>query len=586
MQHHLADFHGPLELGGRQVLFPAEAGEAFTLLPRELELAEEAPGVPAFGLELVRPAVAPAFGRLSMRVRPEYPASLVLPELRARYPEARLRPALFGGGTVRFAPSDGLAELPAELCEPRPLGWSSLVEASFACRLPERAAAWVLGALRSDALAVRAIVEVELPGIAARAPVGVEFDPATLTAWLRRGAQEELLEWEALRARFLELDAAPVALSAPLPPEARHDFAAAMADRVYTRFGAFVPTPPGREGPVLRLPQADAGRFSWDLSQREPARRPLGLALNPLLAVRRLATRGVEEFVRQSAPPPLPRATRVVEVEAMVTEGCLNLERFGVDVRSEARPGRPAATRQAEFAASPGRASVELRLLPSEPLRYTCAPYVLLKTRAGHRRFDGPATAEQHATLRLYPHDFPVRFLVAQASPELLAAAEVDGVCSDGPHRYPFTLSPAAPAVSFAQAPDLPAEVTFSFVARARGRAVSVALGPIAPPIYLEHASFAEYGVQRVAVECAFAPEALELAVFEFQAEGESATQAMAFTRANPSQTFSYVPREIFAARYRHRPRGGSWSDYLDGRRGLRLVVASQHPQVRVEEGS
>jgi hypothetical protein len=581
MTDPIADFHAPLLLEGYQVLFPARSGDPFILLPQELQVVERSADALEFEIELVRSAMPTqaSFGRLSFQLRPRYMFEQVLASLRELYPGARLGPAFFRGGYLRFLPADSLTELPLELSEPIPLGWNGLDTARFFSQLSQDSAEWVLAALQQEVLSVRALAEVEIEGLAPRVPVVVNFDPAQLIAHLQMEQQGGLLRRAQLDRIFAgPINSLPLVVKPELAPEQIGDFAAAMADRVYIHLGVFTPSPPDVNEPTLSLAQVMPGRFTWDLAERSPIRRPLALGLNPLQAAHELvARRGIAALVTRSSIPPLSSSMRQLELVVRPPDNCLNVLRYGVVVRTEPNlPRRAGETRQVEFRGAEAQPPLELRFLPSESLRYYVSSYVLLQTSQGVRRYDSPERAGSDRTIRLYSQDFPVRFLVVAASQELLALAtvEVSYQIGEGDAQR-FTLIRDSPLATVALPDDGTSEPGFSCVAVANESGARLALRPLHAPLRLELSSFPQYGVQHAAVMCQF-DAGVEFAAFEFQAEDEVASQLLAFTPTTPVRRFSFFPKTIFAARYRYRPRGGTWSNLRSADELLQLTASPQ----------
>lgn len=589
----LPDFQQPLQGEGFAVYYPFEGVGSHFVFPTELEIAPRPDGRPDFQLELVRganPLLPPApYGVLELRLLPLYPAAEALELVRARHPRAQLGFPVLEDGYLRLHSPDESAEVPAELTDPSALGWGGLSRARFVRRLSRDGAAVLRQALEGDALPLIAWADVRIDGVSPRLPVRVRLAPAPLLERLADGP----VTLEAIaEAVFEDASRLSIEVVGELADAERRDFAAAVADRFARRHAAFRPSPPDRPGACLALEPAAAAasdRVEWDLAQPLRAPRYFVFRLDPLAAARALiAGEGLASVVRQTVVPPLPTGSHLVRVSANLPAHRPGVLSAGVTLRvPPAPPHRPhAVVESVELEPPEDAATVRLRLAPGEELAYSYAPLVVVQLGSGFERLTAPERPHQGGELSLGLSDFPVAFFAVGAAPALLASADLSGVCrvraGGETLEQGFTLSPEAPAVALPLPAGAHAEsVAVEATARQGEGRLTLEL-PARPGMVLDLASFPEYGLHHVEIDCRFEAGAPELAAVELAAEDPAVgaeTTVLHFTPSRPGRRFSYLARSPFRAGYRYRPFRGpgetaaEWSPVRSPFAGLRLAV-------------
>jgi hypothetical protein len=582
------DFHEPFVAGDVTVLFPFAGGNRYFLLPGGLEVATRNDGQPDFSLELVASAAGgtlSGYSVLDVKLRAVYRRDEALLALRRSYPDAVLACAGFTAGFLRFVPATSDLALPAELTAPARLDWNDLGATRFVMKLAAETGSLLRDSLKSGALLLGAVAEMELSGLTPRLPLRARFDAARLLDDLgalagagRRVASDDVQaffsrEWATL----------PLEVRGQATAEQTRQFAAVMTDRVRASFGRFVPAPSSRIEPhfaLLKPEEAAAGVTEWNLA--EPARVPrtITLSLHPLEAAQRLVKekgeKGLSAIVRETKVPPMQTGVHQVTVTAnLPVAERVGLLAIGANLRVPPKPPRraQAVNASARFAPPDDAASLTLRLAPKEPLEFSFTTYAVLQSGQTVKRHDGPPVNHAGGWLSLSAGDFPVEFLFVESSSALLDIARIEGVCRwGGGNAQPFTLEQGRAAIALA----LPtgakgaAAATLEIEAIERDGQRRIRLGPApAEDLLLDLFSFAEYGPHRVEIECALGNQSSH--AIELLPEGlpgnEPVIETLLFTRAEPKREWTWFAGSPFRAGYRYRARRGAgetpaaWSD-------------------------
>ncbi|MGA9579330.1 MAG: hypothetical protein WBV90_17095 [Terrimicrobiaceae bacterium] len=601
----LPDYQRPLHGFKYQIYHPFEKAGSFVVASSVLEIGSTKAGRPDFLLEMVRgvsPTMPPKpYGVLDFRIRASHPAEEALALIRKEHPAATVAPPVFRGGFLRLQPAANTGEMPEELFQPIPLSSNGLGASRFVIRLGPSAAAVIEGALKGDVLGLLAWAEMEIEGVAPRLPVTVTFNPAELLNTLARisaNPSAPVVTRDQLE-EFFEQDIGklPLRLDRQLGETSRRDFIEAMADFTRVRYGDFIAS---QRTPVefsisLRMREASDGQVSWDLSEPLAAPRAIIASLDPFEAARQLVkAEGVASFIKQTVVPPLSSGTRRLHVAAnlpSIRTGSLGL---GVDVSAPPRPPhRMQAIQQTLELVPPVDAGVvTLKMSAAEPFAYDYATWAVTERSGAVERLENPRRSHEGATLDLGVDDFPLRFVVIEATASLLNLANVSGICSGnskaGPFERRFELTSNNPAVGVG----VPSEATLAplqIEARERGgsKVLQIRLDP-ARGAQVDLTSFREFGPHRIRVECDFGVEASGFLAVDLVAEGSEespgAIQTLALTPATPGKEWAYLASSPFRAGYRYRIHAASgdlpspWSELQAPGAPLRLKITNQNP--------
>ena len=564
----LPDFHEPIQGDGFQIFYPFEGAGSFTLAPARLEVAERADGRPDFLLQLIRsetPSLPPEpHGVLDMRVQPRYPLDAGLALLRSEHPQALLTPALFSSGFMRMRPQEDTADLPADMRIPIPLAWNGLAAARSTLRLSLTSALLLRGALQGDTLALVALAELEICGIAARLPNQIGFDPSTLLKELLAfgNDQRQVARSEIVRYFSQDLTALPLELSGEVQNSV--EFAETLTDWVRSRFGIFCAAPDESGRPFMALPDPTTigtGHFQWDLSQPLQTFRPLALMLHPLDAGRQL----VQDLGLVAAVPdpiivpPMPTGIFEVIVTANLPNYRLGVAAVGVTVRvAPHMPFRPQAVVKTVLLEAPqDMATIYLQLSPREQLEYTFSTFIVLTT--GEQFSTSIAVAHRGARLDLTPDDFPVQFVVLDADRSLLNLADVHGTLrwatEETNSQQDFDLTRTQPALALPLPRTITAALEIQVQSHSDDKILSLGL-LAAKPMHLGLHLFPEYGPHQIPIECTFGdgPDVVVIDLLpEGHADAPDQSELLFLTRDQPRKSWSYLAQSPFAAGYRYR---------------------------------
>jgi hypothetical protein len=564
------DFQQPIREQGLTIFRSFEDTARYRLLPEALTVAEREDRRPDFLLELVRgqnPLLPPEpYGVLDMRLRPAFRMEEALGVLRKQRPGAMLEEASFVSGFIRLSPSGEVGDAPQELFEPVPLAWNGLGTARFVLRLPLQPALLLKGTLLGEFLPLRAIAEMAISGVSARVPASVRFDPAKLLGAL--GAlcnPARQIVWQDLIEFFRrDLESLPLEITGRRGEFETDRLAEALADRVSERFATFIPSPKADAQAYLALQapgDAGSGRFEWDLSEPLTVTRPLVLSFDPLEVARALIHEaGADAVIRQTVVPPIKVGTLPISITANLPSQRFGVLALGVTVGVAPRPPhRPQAINETvELTPPEDNASVLLRLSPAERPEYTFTTFVIVED--GMKRYEGVETRHSGGRLDLQPADFPLAFVLLEATPELLELASIQGVCrrpqeaSDFAQAFELDLDRRSVAIAV---PQDASGATVDIEAHAKDGGQTLRLNALAASsLRLGLTAFREYGPHEVEIECVFTGE-MKLVAIDLLPEGAAAdanATTLHFTPLQPKRTWNWFARSPFAAGYRYRP--------------------------------
>ena len=601
----LPDYQRPLHGLKYQIYHPFEKAGSFVVASSVLEIGSTKAGRPDFLLEMVRgvsPTMPPKpYGVLDFRLRAAHPAEEALALIRKEHPTATIAPPVFRGGFLRLQAAANTGEMPEELFQPIPLSSNGLGASRFVMRLGPSAAAVIEGALKGDVLGLLAWAEMEIEGVAPRLPVTVTFNPAELLTALAKISADPttpVLTRDQLE-EFFEQDIGklPLRLDRQLEETSRRDFIEAMADLVRVRYGDFVASPrtPVEFSISLRMREASAGQVNWDLSEPLAVPRAIIASLDPFEAARQLVkAEGVAAFIKQTVVPPLSTGTRRLHVAAnlpSIRTGSLSL---GVHVNAPPRPPHrmQAIQETLELVPPVDAGVVTLKMSAAEPFAYDFTTWAVTERSGAVERLESPHRNHEGATLDLGVDDFPLAFVVIEATASLLSLANVAGLCTGsagkGPFERRFELTSNTPSVGVG----IPSEAVLDSLqieARERGGSKVLHLQLNAErSARLDLTSFREFGPHRIRVECDFGLAAsgflaVDL-VAEDREESPGAIQTLALTPATPVKEWGYLATSLFRAGYRYRTHAASgdlpspWSELQPPGAPLRLKVTTQNP--------
>jgi hypothetical protein len=444
----------------------------------------------------------------------------------------------------------------------RPSGAEALVAL---VPLPLPAAELLRAALvGEDLLPLEVVIDLEVPGVAARADRRVRFDPRGAVAALSGAAEHgtSLVRPEVLGA----IRAAPdeFGLGTTEPPAAE---AEAVADRIIARFTT--PLAPADAAGLVRhsLPDPSAvptGAIEWDLAEPSLASRHARAALDPLAAVQRaLGGAPAAGLVELRTPPALDAGLRTVEVIDTLPAAIIGVQGVAVRLRLPAAPPhrRQAQTRELPIQPPAADPTFRLRVAPREELAYEWFTAVTPAAPADPRPQLGPPRASQRGRLLVTPADLAVQIVSLTAARSLLVHGSVEAVVrwADAGQvvEWPFVLDRDRPAATVAVPRGAADEARLALRLVAPDQPAPIDLGERRlAPIHLDASSLRELGVQEVTVECHLDPRislhAVEL--MSADASSPSAPGVLAFTPQQPIRTWRYVSTSPFRPGFRHRP--------------------------------
>jgi len=565
----LPDFHRPLQTdSGAQVFYPFEAG-SFVVAPDGLDIATREDGRADFNLELVR-SPQQTYGVLDFSMNPSFPMQGALTLLRDKHPDSALKRAAFTGGFLRFVRAGSDIELPQELTQPAAIGWNSLGVSRFILKVSATSASLLKDALMAEALLITAVAEMQIRGVAARAPVSVRSDSARLLSSLLALADANRQLARTALLTFFAQDPAqlPVTIVGRLDASLRADFAEAMADHVQLHLSTPIAAPVEPIAPYVRLAAPETvkpGGFEWNLAEPIVSQRSCIVALHPLDdAVQLVREHGPDAVIQHTTVPPIPLGTHAIAVHVNLPTERPGVLALGVTLHAPARPPqRPAAvTASEQFAPSRASATIQLRLAPLEKLAFSYTTFVVLEQGTAIEKLEGPTILSETDFLSLNHADFPIDFIPIEAEQSLLDIAEISGTCrfmAEGSQReQTFVLDSTRPSVT-SVLPKGARDASFEIVAHERAGTGILTLGPLpATSFQLGLFSFPEYGPHKIEIECKF-DEQTDLVSIELLPAGvpdtHEALSLQFFTRDQPKKIWTWFAESPFQPGFRYRPR-------------------------------
>lgn len=476
--------------------------------PHELRVAREANGAPAISLDRLRinaPDGLRMPAHLTMRFAAEYDLGQRQQALFAVDPDLRVEPLIPRGGFLRFVAAEAL-DVPAALLEPRALVWSGAGSLTFAAQLDGASATLLHGALTKGLIAVTAIAELELHGVARRVAARATLNPAAIARGIHGPCTEGDLVallvaangQHGLTFEGLESDAALL------------DAAHALAERLTGRFARLAPAGDAVAEPVWAFDNAamhDA-EFVWDLSEPLLVPKAIRVATNPLDAARAALGQG---FTLVHDAPVIDFATglHVLTLHANLPAKRVGVLMFSTEVRVPPRPPQrlQTATGAATFREGDVSKTIALRLAPDEPVAFDYRTVAFVAEPQGVRPIAGPLLRHEGRHLTIGPGSFPVRFVRADATEALLDVATIGIRCSGMRGSVPWSAGAVLDAATPALAIAVPLDVTDGAMrveAVERGGARRLVLDRPLEDCRLDLSSFPTAGPRRAGIVCTF----------------------------------------------------------------------------------
>ena len=592
----LPDF-GALLPAQAAAMFAPFGGGSYAVLPEQLVVATGADGQPKFLLEIERQlgdlTASGQYATLDMRLTGDYPLEAALAAARVLAAGATVAPLTIDGGFARLYAVSTIVAPPAELLVPISLGLGGEEGARWTMRLSADAGeilkATLLGnddGTAADGVApLGARMEYTASGVAARVPVAVEFQPATLVAALIAllgGNPARMVAQSVLTTLFMSNTATLPVKVIGAAGSAGLAFAQAMEDRLLAAFATFVAAPGATDPVYFQFADPatlDATTVHWDLSQPAVVSRAWAVLFDPLSSMRTaIRSGGAAELVKYISIPSAPLGLSNIQVTTNLPPNRRGVVMLGANIEAPAAPPfRPASiNKQIVFSEPEDAATVQWRISIREELRFSVTGYAIF-AEAGSTRQDTAAPRAANATwVQLQKNDFPVRFLHLSADPRVLAQADVNVALTyalDGrDHAESFTLS-ATEATMAIGLPESAASIAMNLTARPHdGGAALTIPSPKGDRARIDLTSFAEYGPHTVTISSALTPGDPPLfldLVPQSQQSSSVAQSKVALTPEQPSAAWSYLALSPFAAGYCYRVSAatggvpGAWSKPL-----------------------
>lgn len=535
-----------------------EAPERRAVLPHALTLASDANGAPDLRFVVYRAAHAgdgTSHGVLDARIVAAYDTDTT----------GTLQPV-----ARAFLRLEWLADTATTLAAPEPLWWSASGEAELVLRIAQDGVALIENSLQT-ALPLRVVADVEVDGVAPRVDARADVDVQRLVRTLREQGGDVVAR-ESLRERLLrEPEALAVALRAT-PGVDANMAVAALVDQLRAHWFGFAPS--NIEGAaMLALPPADAalpGRVTLDLSAVCVAPRAFVLALAPFDEAARLAGRPWREIVEWRELLPLAFGDTRLRVETNLPAWSPETLKLVATLTFAPNPPsrRHALSPSLALDAAQPVVDIGVRLARNETPRWTLRVDAILPVAGSIRRLAGAPIEGSGTRVVIGPAQIPVALARVEASPGLLALADVDVTPADSPDA-PLHLTAASPRGTVC-VPAPAAGATLRIVARGRG--ADIALDPRAfGDLRVDLSDFPQYGTQSAAFDVTFdaGPSAVAVETRALDANDDASSESIAFDPSQPRRDVAWRCRDPFRCGLRWRWRAGigeaawPWSEPL-----------------------
>lgn len=524
----LPDWSAPIDAGGAPAwLMHGQPGRA-AALPAALTPRHD-DGRPGYALQAFRitgGADIDMFGVITIRFVGEY----ALETRQAGLPAIRLEPLALAEGYASFAATSAIDI--GELATPQ-----RLVSAGTGLKLTQRLTGAGIRAFQqiaeTSASPIRARMIVAIPGIALRAPARARIDGDRLAALLaiQPGWSREALV-DALKTGSF---GPAVQLVLPGDPQGDGAAVAALADRLTASALDLAIPAPADNSPLWRPRDgALAGhRLAFDLDDETIVRRAFLIESPPLLA----PDIETSEIAGDGAATGIATGFHLLTIDANLPPRRVGTAAIGIDLTIPAAPPQRSQTisHSLRFDAATPMASFPIRLGATEKPGFDYRTFVIALVGGATERLSGELLHNDDDHLTIPPGAFAVDFVRAEATPALLALGKVaiawGGTRSGDNWRSDAELTTAAPSVAVARPRDLETRVIrVQLIAADGSRTLEIPASPDGD-LWLDIASLAESGPQKIGLEILFdagpAPVALEYA-------GEDSIDAITMVRIRP----------------------------------------------------
>jgi hypothetical protein len=517
-------------------------------LPLALDLARRAGGRPDFQLDLVRHRQAldgalTAYGIVDMRV---LPASILDARTTVK---GTVTEGTLGTGWLRLLVVEPDRERRTML-PPLRVRSSGPGGIRLAARLTAQAAALLKQALLGGTVLVDAWAEMEITGVAPRQPLVVTLQTSRLAQAIAADVHEGLVS----RASVINALARPDVIG-PLPPDLDPaDAAEAAADRLRNACATLVPSPGTDIAEWWRLDLGTAETtLRWDLAGTAPATRIHLLRFDPVALVRATEAGDAGRFIVERELPQFDTGLTDMLVTANLPTTRSPALSCGVDITAApAPPHRMHALRETvEFTAPLDRAEVRLRFAPGEPRTCQVQTFVFANLRHGVTEYRAAARPHPGGDLRLDVTDFPVRWIPASATSQLVTAGALSIVARWSGHSQAIDFDRTRPSDTFLVPLDA-RPLDFELSLRSDGRTIARSVSE-ADLRFLDLALFPEYGAHSVEISIDFAgiPTVIALDLMPEDGGGDAVT--LSFSVTSPARTWTWFARSPFAPGFRYR---------------------------------
>lgn len=597
------DFHRP-NAGEGFILFPGFRGGAWTVVPEHLEFRRDEEDRPDFTLEFVAaadPSQSPEpHAVVRFRMQPAFPEAAALERARRDEAQAAVVQAVFEEGYIRFLPNTEDHRIPEAVRAPVHVGWNHAGAAQFSARFRPEEGELFRRYLMEGVAPIQARAELILPGVSARAPATVAFDPATLLEALFNTSGT--IARTDLRKRLQRrLGALPITLSRD-EDTADRVVAEALLDRLTTAFMEWTPAPEDDARPHLAVPEVDAiasGQFRWDLSEPRLGRRLFTLQFDPFgLLAEIKGDVGGESFVDEVTVPVLDTGHAAVEVGANLPVLRPGISVIGAHLRVPARPPDRVQeqTKTVEFVPPDDKETLRFRFSPGEEPRYQVEPFLIVETEDGVRHMQGAEVERTGERVLLTVADFPVQFVPVEASRALLEVARVDAVLewevpadgedgeltADDATRQVRTLTADRPRATFTPVPEAEGRIRFRARPPDANEPTVVSREMPMQQARADLSSFSEYGPHAVPIRVQFDGEESVCALELRPAGPHEASQrsVIHFTPDAAEKEWRWFAHSIFEPGYQYRRYGSEdetdWSEPIDPTTPLELHASKR----------
>lgn len=576
------DWHAPTHVAGRQALAVFEQPGRFRIAPVRLS-AFARDREPPLRLDVYQQdrgnAGLERFSLLSIAFAAEYELDQIRSQLLVSAERPLVEPLAAERGWLRLTSANAL-DLPDALHALQPLDPLNISSLGMTLRLDSAATDLFVGGLQRGLMTIGADAWICVRGVAERIPLKVAFDPSTLLAGLRAATHDETsIALDALRAQIADTPQRFGFDSLVSLPQAQRALAAdALIDRFCARFAS--PQPDlGADNAKVRIvfdpALMPAGAISWDLSEPVLAPRVHGIVADPLGALRELpAAQWEATTVRRHDVRALESGWHSVAITQNLPTRRIGILRAQVELSAPPQLPARAFTAKAAVKLESSREPVfaNLRLSPTEPLKYAWKTSVFVLDNGRGQMIEGPQRESDREHLLIGPDDFGVQFVAVESDPAFLLEARIKIECSGRRNDRPWSIrgiiDTAAPDIALAIPLDV-VDAQIHAIALALAGDAERTMTPVsAANLRLDAFSFDGSGRRDLAVECAFddnKPQVLIEVVAEGREDEPDRRHTLRLSPLIASTRWSWVALSPFRSGYRWRWLGGDmWSEVRD----------------------